>query len=373
MFHPQLLQESVALTLVNGIDRIDRKAIISSISKIVPVEDVESFGNLGDHRKWFITFKSTATKEKFLEQSTLKVNDQSFSIDKPYRNVKQIRLPNVPPYIPDGQVLEIVSKWNGSVISIECESLPRPYNSIKSFVRRIKMKFPSFDAEQTVPLSCRIAGTKCQVCNEIGHDDPLCIRRKSFASVVNSVPLNIFSSSTPTPKSNNGVVNGKTCHTCKQPGHVKKNCPTASIGNVYVSTPIPNEVTPASVSTPSITATPVNTNEMESPQLVVTTETRKPGAPFRIGSHTAKTRKEFCTTPEMVRRDRQCIPPTSVETTRPEEKSNEIEAYKEFKEGRGARKRSLQDDYQSGSNESKKQHQISSHVHHNMGEDGGEH
>jgi hypothetical protein len=35
----QLLQESVALTLVNGNDRIDRTAIITAIGKIVPVND----------------------------------------------------------------------------------------------------------------------------------------------------------------------------------------------------------------------------------------------------------------------------------------------------------------------------------------------
>ncbi len=48
MSHHQLLQESVALTLVDGKDRIDRNAIISAIGKMVPIKDLESFGNSGD-------------------------------------------------------------------------------------------------------------------------------------------------------------------------------------------------------------------------------------------------------------------------------------------------------------------------------------
>jgi hypothetical protein len=47
----QLLKESVALTLVNGNDHMDRNAIISAVREIVTVTEVESFGNLGDHKK----------------------------------------------------------------------------------------------------------------------------------------------------------------------------------------------------------------------------------------------------------------------------------------------------------------------------------
>ncbi|CAF4750573.1 unnamed protein product, partial [Rotaria magnacalcarata] len=57
-----LLQEAVGLTLIKGDDRIDRSAIIAAIGKIVPVADLESFGNLGDQNKWFIIFKTNLSK-----------------------------------------------------------------------------------------------------------------------------------------------------------------------------------------------------------------------------------------------------------------------------------------------------------------------
>lgn len=154
----QLLQESVALTLVNGNDRIDRTAIIAAIGKIVPVNDVESFGNLGDLNKWFIIFKTTSSKEKLLTLEHLKVNDQTFAIHKPYREVKLIRLLNIPTSISDDEVREIASKWSGTVVSVECEKLPRPYSSIKTFVRRIRMKFSSPNDEQKIPISIKISG-----------------------------------------------------------------------------------------------------------------------------------------------------------------------------------------------------------------------
>ncbi|CAF4995660.1 unnamed protein product, partial [Rotaria magnacalcarata] len=61
---------------IKGDDRIDRSAIIAAIGKIVPVADLESFGNL--------------------ELENLIVNEQTFAIHKPYREVKLIRLLNVP-------------------------------------------------------------------------------------------------------------------------------------------------------------------------------------------------------------------------------------------------------------------------------------
>ncbi|CAF3959989.1 unnamed protein product [Adineta steineri] len=74
-----LFQESVALTLTKGNDRIDRNAVIKVIGRYIPVEDVDSFGNLGDHDKWFIIFKSSASKEKFLTLENLEVDDQVFA------------------------------------------------------------------------------------------------------------------------------------------------------------------------------------------------------------------------------------------------------------------------------------------------------
>ncbi|CAF4809900.1 unnamed protein product [Rotaria sp. Silwood2] len=76
----QLLQDSVGLTLVSGSDRIDRTAIINTISKIVRVNEIESFGNLGDAKKWFILFKTKSSKEKMLQLEHLKVKDQIFSV-----------------------------------------------------------------------------------------------------------------------------------------------------------------------------------------------------------------------------------------------------------------------------------------------------
>jgi len=51
MTHHHLLQEAVALTLISGNDRIDRNAVVNVIGKTVPVAEVDSFGNLGDHNR----------------------------------------------------------------------------------------------------------------------------------------------------------------------------------------------------------------------------------------------------------------------------------------------------------------------------------
>ncbi|CAF2715387.1 unnamed protein product [Rotaria sp. Silwood2] len=64
MSNHQLLQEFVGLTLVDSNDRIDRTAIIATIGKIIPIDDVESFGNLGDIKKCFVLFKTNSSKEK---------------------------------------------------------------------------------------------------------------------------------------------------------------------------------------------------------------------------------------------------------------------------------------------------------------------
>ena len=378
MVHHQLLQESVALTLVSGPDRIDRKAIIASISELVPVENVDSFGNLGDHRTWFITFKSTPTKEEFLKQTSLKVNDQIFSIDKPYRNVKQIRLPNVPASVPDDYIREIVSKWNGIVLAIECETLPRPFDSIKTFVRRIRMKFPSAEAEETVPVSCRIAGPKCQVCNGIGHDDPSCNRRRSYASVAKNTPTTVESSTTPTQIPSRTQTNKKTCRRCKQHGHTQRDCPMNSANVIHESTPTPNgDITPSNA-TPCIMDNPVDAIDVDSPQLAVTTDLPKHGVPSETVNRATRARKETGITPVMVRRDRQVAPRTTTDPKPNESLSlinssilsyqrssgmlNEVESYKAFKEGRDSLKRPLHDDYQPGINEPKKQHQTTSHA-----------
>ncbi|CAF4408867.1 unnamed protein product [Rotaria sp. Silwood2] len=80
MSNHQLLQEFVGLTLVDSNDRIDRTAIIATIGKIIPIDDVESF-----------------------------VNDQTFAIHTRYRKVKLIRLLNIPTYMSNDVVRDIVS------------------------------------------------------------------------------------------------------------------------------------------------------------------------------------------------------------------------------------------------------------------------
>jgi len=164
-----LFQESVALTLSKGNDRIDRNAVINVIGKYIPVDDVDSFGNLGDHDKWFIIFKSASSKEKFLTLEHLKVDGQVFAIHKPYREVKLARLLNVPPSIPDDYIREIAKKWGSTVISVERETLPRPHQFIKTFVRRVGIKFKSPDDERNIPLGAM------QVLRYpfFGHFDPL--------------------------------------------------------------------------------------------------------------------------------------------------------------------------------------------------------
>jgi hypothetical protein len=81
-----------------------------------------------------------SSKEKFLKLENLKVNDRTFSVHKPYREVQLIRLINIPTSISDDYVHETALKWSGSVISVECATLARPYSSIKKLVRRIRVK-----------------------------------------------------------------------------------------------------------------------------------------------------------------------------------------------------------------------------------------
>ncbi|CAF1348879.1 unnamed protein product, partial [Adineta steineri] len=227
-----LFQESVALTLTKGNDRIDRNAVIKVIGRYIPVEDVDSFGNLGDHDKWFIIFKSSASKEKFLTLENLEVDDQVFAIHKPYREVKLVRLLNVPPSISDDYIREIAKKWGSPVISVECETLPRPYQFIKTFVRRVRIKFKSPGDEQNIPISIKMAGInipillegRVKVCHEFGHDDVSCSKQRSYANAI-STPSNVNQEINPNSISMIIQNKIKICHKCKQPGHIKINCP----------------------------------------------------------------------------------------------------------------------------------------------------
>ncbi|CAF2927116.1 unnamed protein product [Rotaria sp. Silwood2] len=271
----QLLQDSVGLTLVSGNDRIDRTAIINTISKIVPVNQIESFGNLGDAKKWFILFKTNSSKEKMLQLEHLKVRDQIFSVHKPHRQVKLIRLLNIPSSISNDVIRDVVSKWKGTIVSVECECLPRPFSSIKTFVRRIRMKFESPNDEQNIPISFKLFGItipvllegrikvcyrckssghikseytalKCRVCMEIGHDDSDCTRKRSYANIAGT-----FSRQASTPTTDNQTI--------------KK---TPSSGIVHHSTPISSDELP---STPTVVCIR-DADDFESPQLSATQE-----------------------------------------------------------------------------------------------------
>jgi len=49
-----LLRESVLLKLVKGDEKINRNAIVKSLSQIIQVSDIDSLGNLGDFTEWYV-------------------------------------------------------------------------------------------------------------------------------------------------------------------------------------------------------------------------------------------------------------------------------------------------------------------------------
>ncbi|CAF1374625.1 unnamed protein product [Rotaria sordida] len=243
----QLLQESVGLTLVAGNDRIDRTVIIGAIGKIIPINNVESFDNLGDLKKWFILFKTNASKEKFLKSEHLKVKDQTFAIHKPYRE-------------------------SGTMVSVEYENLPRPYSSIKTFVCRICMKFTSPNDEQNIPISIKIFGIKVPVLLE-GR-----VKQRSCANFVGT--LSRSTTTTPivgsqtfkqTPSSGKPQGKFKLCYRCKQPGHVQKDCIFDHQGVVHRSTPISSAEFPSTISTPTVVGEH-DEDDFENPQLAAAQE-----------------------------------------------------------------------------------------------------
>lgn len=268
----QLLRESVLLTLIKGDDRIDRMAIINALGQLVPVSDIDSLGTLGNFSEWYVIVNSKDARQDILKNVELTVGEQVFMISEPYKHVKTIRLLNVPPSVSDEEIRAIVSSWGGTVLNVECERLPRPYEAIKSFVRRVRIRFSCRQDESKVPISvrsnglsfavqlegrqkvcyrCKQAGhTKatceaiiCQKCHELGHDDSNCQRgKRSYATVTASTPGEANPPSirdeqaTPDPgltftdqrinlpslpKQQRVLV----CRKCKQVGHKKKECP----------------------------------------------------------------------------------------------------------------------------------------------------
>ncbi|CAF3973998.1 unnamed protein product, partial [Rotaria sp. Silwood1] len=154
----ELLREAVLLTLIRGSERIDRTAIITALGQITTITDIDSLGNLGDLSEWYVIFKTKTARLDVLKVPELKIGDQIFFISEPYKHVKIVRLLNLPTSVPDEDIRTIASNWGGIVLSVDAERLPRPFEAIKSFVRRVRIRFSSRQDEDKVPISCRFGG-----------------------------------------------------------------------------------------------------------------------------------------------------------------------------------------------------------------------
>ena len=270
----ELLREAVLLTLIRGNERIDRTAIITALGKITTITDIDSLGNLGDMSEWYVIFKTKIAREDVLKVPELKISDQIFLISEPYKHVKIVRLLNIPTAVPDDDIRTIASNWGGTVLSVDAERLPRPFEAIKSFVRRVRIRFSSRQDEDKVPISFRFGGfnisvqlegrqkvcyrckqaghiksectvLKCQKCYEMGHDDPRCQQKRSYATAVVSTPLDAGQAALPVnqldvarevtsgvPMVNSPIILPKRlpyCRKCKQQGHKKQDCPRHTI------------------------------------------------------------------------------------------------------------------------------------------------
>ncbi|CAF5173177.1 unnamed protein product, partial [Rotaria magnacalcarata] len=194
--------------------------IITALGQITTITDIDSLGNLGDLSEWYIIFKTKTAREDVLKTPELKIGDQIILISELYKHVKIVRLLNLPTSVPDEDIRTIASNWGGIVLSVDAERLPRPFETIKSFVRRVRIRFSSRQDEDKVPISLRFGGfnvsvqlegrqkvcyrckqaghikgectvLKCQRCYEIGHDDPNCQQKRSYATAVVSTPLDL--------------------------------------------------------------------------------------------------------------------------------------------------------------------------------------
>ncbi|CAM4974747.1 unnamed protein product [Rotaria socialis] len=253
----ELLREAVLLTLIRGSERIDRTAIITALGQITTISDIDSLGNLGDISEWYVIFKTKTAREDVLKVPELKINDQIFLISEPYKHVKVVRLLNLPTSVPDDDIRTIASNWGGSVLSVDAERLPRPFEAIKSFVRRVRIRFSSRQDEEKVPISFRFGGFNvsvqlegrqkvCYRCKQAGHIKAECCRQKrSYATAVVSTPLDVGHTApqinqldvardvtTCAPMVNSSLILSKRlpyCRKCKQQGHKKQDCPRRTI------------------------------------------------------------------------------------------------------------------------------------------------
>ena len=64
-----------------------------------------------------------------------------------------IRLLNVPPSVSDEDIRSIALNWAGVVLNVDSERLPHLFEEIKTFVRRIRIRFSSRQDEDKVPIS----------------------------------------------------------------------------------------------------------------------------------------------------------------------------------------------------------------------------
>ncbi|CAF5081976.1 unnamed protein product, partial [Rotaria magnacalcarata] len=203
----------------------------------------------------------------------------------------------------------------------------------KTFVRRVRIKFASHDAEQKVPLSIKIVGInvpvllegrlkvcykckesghvksecnklKCQICYEIGHDDPACNKQRTYANVasasttplitpridvqvaretpvVNKTQLKIKTSQHSTVRNTapDNTVRIRTvsfdlgCYRCKQPGHVQKDCIFNHNDVVHHSKPIPDDENNSMNSTPTVVD---NHFDLDDPQVITMNDCDEP-------------------------------------------------------------------------------------------------